>query len=203
MHVPNINKSTNKEEIIEFMKRFSFATIISTKDDYPIATHLPFVVSADNEEVTLISHFAKNNEQWKNIIDQRVLVIFNEPHAYISPKHYEKQLNVPTWNYIAVHCYGTVTIISEQTEVLKVLEGTINNYEKSYKTQWDDLPEKYKIGMMNGIVAFKVTVSEIQANEKLSQDKKVKERHNIINELSKSNDTNEKIIAEYMLDNEN
>lgn len=202
MYVPKINAMTGDNAIIEFMKRFSFATIISIKKDYPIATHLPFVIHTENDEITLISHFAKNNEQWKNIENKKVLVIFTEPHAYISPKNYEKQLNVPTWNYVAVHCYGNVSIVSETDEVLKVLEGTINNYEQSYRSQWDNLPEKYKLGMMNGIVAFKVTISEIQANEKLSQDKKEKERHNIIQSLSKSDDTNEKIIAEYMSENE-
>lgn len=202
MYIPNINALRDKKEIIEFMKRFSFATIISVKDDYPIATHLPFLVVTENDEITLISHFAKKNEQWRNIENKKVLLIFTEPHAYISPKNYEKKLNVPTWNYVSVHCYGSVSIVSEQSEVLKVLEGTIDNYEQSYRKQWDDLPEKYKVGMMNGIVAFKVTVTEIQANEKLSQNKTKKERHNIIESLSKNKDSNEQLIAEYMLENE-
>lgn len=146
MYIPNINSMTNKTEIVEFMQRFSFATIITAKGGMPAATHLPFLVSTNNEDIVLTSHFAKANEHWNDIENNMVLVIFSEPHAYISPKHYEKVLNVPTWNYISVHAYGKGKLIRETDKVSELLESTINNYELSYKAQWDKLPNDYKIG---------------------------------------------------------
>lgn len=202
MYIPHLNLMTDKTEIVEFMQRFSFATIITAKDNYPVATHLPFLITQKEDAVILTAHFAKANQQWKDIENNTVLVIFSEPHAYISPKHYDKLQNVPTWNYVAVHVYGKVTVITEQAHVMNILERTIDNYEQAYKAQWNDLPDGYKSGMIKGIVAFEITVTDIQAKKKLSQNKTTNERTNIINSLSKSDDRNEQLIAEYMERNE-
>ncbi len=198
MYIPKNNIQTDKKQIIEFIKRFSFGTIITSINNIPIATHLPFLVSENEEGIILTSHFAKANEQWKDIEKSKVLVIFTEPHAYISPKHYEKELNVPTWNYISVHAYGQAKIVDKFESVYNLMENTIENYEIEYKQQWNELPQDFKIKMINGIVGFEIYVNEIQSKEKLSQNKTLKERKNIINSLSGSNDTNEKIIADYM-----
>lgn len=189
---------TDKTEAVEFMKRFSFATIISAKDNLPVATHLPFLIRLKDETIVLTSHFAKANEQWKDIENNTVLVIFSEPHAYISPKHYDKELNVPTWNYLSVHAYGAGKIITSTDEVMEILEGTIDNYELAYRQQWNHLPEDYKLKMANGIVAFEVEVTSVHGKKKLSQNKTENEQSKIINALSKSEDTNEQLIAEYM-----
>jgi transcriptional regulator len=198
MYIPKNNIQTDKKEIIDFIKRFSFGTIITSKNNLPIATHLPFLISENAGEIILISHFAKANEQWKDIEESNILVIFSEPHAYISPKNYDKELNVPTWNYISVQVYGKGKIIKEFKKVNQILESTIENYEIEYKQQWNKLPQDFKTKMANGIVAFEISVTEIQAKEKLSQNKTENERKNIINSLSKSKDSNVKVIAEYM-----
>ena len=201
MYIPNINKMADKTKIIDFMKRFSFATIITSKNDFPIATHLPFVIKEENDKLFLFSHVAKQNEQWKHIEDSKVLVIFSEPHAYISPTNYEKDVNVPTWNYISVHAYGKGQLITRQEDVISLLESTIDNYEASYREQWNRLPEKYRSGQMMGIVGFKIEVTAIEAKEKLSQNKTLTEQQKIIDTLSVSKDTNERITAEYMKQN--
>ena len=180
MYIPHLNQMTNKTEIVAFMQRFSFATIITSKDNYPVATHLPFLVSQRADTIILTSHFARANPQWKDIENNLVLVIFSEPHAYISPTNYEKLLNVPTWNYIAVHAYGQPTLITEPAHVINILENTIDNYEQSYKDQWNHLLADYKTGMMKGIVAFEVLITDIQAKKKLSQNKTVNEQISII-----------------------
>ena len=198
MYIPNLNLMTDKTELVAFMQRFSFATIITAKDNYPVATHLPFVVTLRDDNIILAAHFAKANEQWQDIQNNTVLVIFSEPHAYISPKNYDKELNVPTWNYIAVHAYGQATLVTEQNQVLEILKNSIEYYDHSYKQQWDNLPEDYKSGMIKGIVAFEMVVTDIQGKKKLSQNKTINEQKKIINTLSNSIDTNARIIADYM-----
>jgi len=198
MYIPKINLSTDRDETIAFIQRFSFATIITSKDNLPIATHLPFLVTIKDEKVILTSHFAKANEQWADIEDNKVLVIFSEPHAYISPNNYDNALNVPTWNYISVHAYGQGKLITETKRTFELLEATIDNYETSYRQQWDNLPEDYKLMMSKGVVAFEILVTELQAKKKISQNRTDIEQQKIIDILSKSKDTNEQLIAEYM-----
>lgn len=198
MYTPRINEFTGKEEIVNFMRRFSFATIVTARDGRPQATHLPFLVEERQNGLTLTSHFARANTQWKEIETDQVLVIFTEPHAYISPSHYERVQNVPTWNYIAVHAYGEGKIMEDTAQVIRVLENTINQYESAYLDQWNGLGEDYKFGLMKGIVAFEITVTDLQAKKKLSQNKTENEKENIVRSLSGSKMTHEQWVAEYM-----
>ena len=198
MYIPKNNLQSDKKQIVEFIQRFSFGTIITSKDNFPVATHLPFLVSQNEKGIILKSHFAKANEQWKDIQNNNILVIFSEPHAYISPKNYDKELNVPTWNYISVHAYGKGKIITETERVYQLLEETIESYEIEYKQQWNKLPQNFKTKMANGIVAFEINITELQAKEKLSQNKTENERKKIIDSLSKSNNSSEILIADYM-----
>ncbi len=202
MYIPNSNLMADATEAVEFMQRFSFATIVTANNNLPVATHLPFLVAIKDDHIILTSHFARANEQWKYIENNKALVIFSEPHAYISPKHYDKKLNVPTWNYISVHAYGQGKLIMEMDRVFEVLERTIENYEVSYKEQWNDLPGDYKTGLAKGIVAFDIVVTDLQGKKKLSQNKTENEQQKIINALSKSEDTNERLIANYMKRNQ-
>ena len=198
MYIPKINLTTDTSEIVAFMQQFSFATIITVQDNIPVATHLPFMVTIRDEKVVLASHFAKANDHWKSVTGQTALVIFTEPHAYISTQNYDKELNVPTWNYISVHAYGEASLITEPAGAMSVIESTINTYEASYRNQWDNFPEEYKVKMLNGIVAFEVVVTDLQAKKKLSQNRTATEKDKIIETLSASRDSNENLIAHYM-----
>ncbi|MES3017752.1 MAG: FMN-binding negative transcriptional regulator [Bacteroidota bacterium] len=202
MYIPKFNLTTDRDEIVSFMQRFSFATIVSIKDSVPVATHLPFLVTVRDDKVVLTSHFAKANDQWNDLKDGKTLVIFSEPHAYISASNYDKDLNVPTWNYISIHAYGNATLITEQSAAVKVIDLTISNFEESYGKKWDKFPEEYKSKMLNGIVAFEIEVSDLQGKKKLSQNRSQTEQANIIDTLSKSEDPNENRIAEYMGESE-
>ena len=183
------------------MKRFSFAAIVTAKDTAPIATHLPFVVTEREGNVILTAHFAKANQHWEDIEKYTSLVIFSEPHAYISPSNYTTEMNVPTWNYIAVHAYGKGRVIHDAVEVMNVMESTINNYDALYEQQWNRLPGDYKVKMLKGIVAFEIVVADLQAKKKLSQNRTETEQQKIIYTLSKSNTTNEHLIADFMKGN--
>ncbi|MFD0749535.1 FMN-binding negative transcriptional regulator [Mucilaginibacter calamicampi] len=198
MYIPKINLMTEPQEAISFMQRYNFATIVTVKDGVPNATHLPFVIEQRGEKIVLISHFAKANPQADELLGCKPLVIFAEPHAYISTRHYEHDVNVPTWNYIAVHAYGHAVLLESEEEKIAVLERSINAFEAEYMQQWNALPHDYKYGLMKGITAFEIVVDDLQAKKKLSQNRSDKERRSIIEELGKSNDTTAKDIADRM-----
>lgn len=191
MYIPKHNLLTDREDLIAFMKKFSFGTVITVKDNLPVATHLPFLISERDNEIILTSHFAKVNSQWKDIECNKSLIIFTEPHAYISPQLYETEINVPTCNYVAIHAYGQCEIIKDEDQLYQILEKTIESYETAYKLQWDRLPHDYKTKMIKGIVVFEIKVDEIQAKEQLSQYKTVSEQFKIMSFLEVSGNSNE------------
>jgi transcriptional regulator len=198
MYIPKHFLNTNNDEAVAFMQKYSFGTIVSSQSGRPEATHLPFLVQRTETGIVISSHFGKANPQTKSINNKEVLIIFSEPHAYISPRHYENEQSVPTWNYISVHAYGDCKLIEEETSKFELLERTILNFEKAYQEQWDGLSPDFKERMVKGIVAFEVKVTELQAKNKLSQNKTLAERQSIITELSASSNSTEVQLAEYM-----
>ena len=201
MYIPKNFLATDQAEIVAFMQRHSFATIVTAQAGGPVAAHLPFVVTAHRGTVRLASHFARANPQWQEVEAGPVLVIFSEPHAYISPKHYDQALSVPTWNYVAVHAYGQARVISDVARTLDVLETTIFTYEPDYQQQWAQMPAEYKAKMAQGVVAFDITVTDLQAKKKLSQNKSVVEQQRIIAALAQSEDGAARELASYMRQN--
>lgn len=198
MYILPFNKFDDADEILTFMQRYSFATIVTSKHGSPVTTHLPFIVVNQDDKIVLRSHFAKANPQAEDILAGKSLVIFTEPHAYISPKNYEKEQNVPTWNYIAVHAYGHCTILESEEQKASLLTETIEYYEADYLKQYNSLSDEYKQRMMKGIVAFEMVVDDLQAKKKLSQNRTEVERANVIEHLGKSDDQNARDIAGYM-----
>lgn len=198
MYIPKINLLDDKQEAISFMQRYSFATVVTVKNGIPSATHLPFLVSLRDNELVLTSHFAKANPQADELIDGNPLVIFAEPHAYISPKHYDSEKSVPTWNYIAIHAYGKAVLIESAEATAKLLEQTIHFYEDAYLKQWNGLPADYKLKLMNGIVGFEIVVTELQGKKKLSQNRSAVEKERIITDLSTNPDSAARSVADYM-----
>jgi len=198
MYVPKAFQLTDTNEAVRFIQRFSFATLINISNNVPVATHLPFVVKHNNGQVILSSHLAKPNTQANDLVNGTSLVIFSEPNAYVAPKHYEKELNVPTWNYIAVHAYGKANIVDDEIKKLESLEEMIASYDNDYLKQWAALPADFKLNMSKGIVVFDILVTDLQGKKKLSQNRSDVDKHAVTEALSKSTDTNEKLISEYM-----
>ncbi|WP_418359558.1 FMN-binding negative transcriptional regulator [Sphingobacterium detergens] len=195
MYVPKHFQFKEYTEQVAFMKQYSFATIVSIKDNIPIATQLPFQINEHADKLFLSSHFAVANEQAKYIVENTSLVIFSEPHAYISPMHYDKEESVPTWDYMAVHAYGTARIINNEDEKIEVLEQMIKTYDSAYLNQWRGLSDCFKKGMMRGIVAFELEVTDLQGQKKISQNKTAVERERIATYLEKGDNPIEKSIA--------
>lgn len=197
MYIPKRYENADRPGIVRFMKQFSFATLV-TGGETPVASHLPFLITEAGDDIYLTSHVARANEQWRQLQNGPALVIFSEPHAYISPRHYEKILNVPTWNYVAVHAYGKARIAETAAETLTGLEGMIAQYDAAYQHQWRHLPDDFKHKMLNGIVAFEIKITELQAKHKLSQNRTGTERRRIINSLLESDAESERLTGMFM-----
>lgn len=198
MYIPPYYKENDELKLIEFMQAYNFATLISTNNSNICATHLPFVIEKRGAKLILVCHMAKANPQWEVFTQNEVLVIFQGPHAYISPTHYEKQQNVPTWNYIAVHATGKAKIISEPSEVIALMEKTINHFEKGFYEQWKNLSSEYVNGMLRAIVGFEIEVTKLEGKFKLSQNKTKNEQQNIVDSLGNSEDTAQTEISKEM-----
>lgn len=198
MYVPAHFSFSDQAEAVAFMQRYNFASIISQVEGELFASHLPLVLEQKGEHLTILGHFARKNPQWESLESQSLLVIFAEPHAYVSPSLYEKKLNVPTWNYVAVHAYGQARLLHDEASVFELLETQMKTYEPAYFAQWQELPQDYKLAMVKGIVAFEIQVNRLEAKRKLSQNKTERERENVMQHLLESDDSAARAIGEMM-----
>ena len=199
MYIPRRYEEEDKEKIHSFIRENSFAILITVKDGNPAGTHIPLLLEkdADGRDV-LMGHISRGNDQKQALEDgAKVLVVFAGPHAYISPRWYTK-MNVPTWNYIAVHVYGTVKIV-EGDELHAALRRLVDHYEHSMPlpVKVEEIPEKTYNDDFRGIIGFKVIIDDIQAAYKLSQNRDAQSFHQVIGELEKGDDV-AKGVAEEM-----
>jgi transcriptional regulator len=190
LYIPEHFRVEDRETALGFMRANPFAVLVSSTADGPFATHVPVIVREDGERILVRGHVAKANPHWKYLQEQpKTLMIFHGPHAYISPSNYSTRENVPTWNYGAVHVYGNTRVYSQTTDLLEMLHDLIPTFEAAYEEQWSALTEAYRTRMLSHIVGFELAVAKIEAKFKLSQNRTRDEQQNVIESLSRSEDS--------------
>jgi transcriptional regulator len=200
MYIHPINSCEDEPEIIEFIQKNAFATLVTQVNGRPWATHIPLVFHRDTTGTpTLSGHIAKANPQWRSIAEQeQVLVIFQGPHAYISSSWYQQE-NVPTWNYLAIHVYGKARII-EGEELMDHLRSLVDVYEsgRPQRISIETMSESYVQSQARALVGLEIRIEEVMASAKLSQNRDDIDYQNIINRLEESSLPLEKEIASEM-----
>lgn len=202
MYIPQRFLEADQEKIEQFIQQNSFAALISHDGTDLIATHLPLELEREEVVAYLRGHLARPNQQWRTFShSQNVLAIFTGPHAYVSARWYN-HLNVPTWNYLAVHVYGKPRLITEHDELYAMLKRLVDKYEtpappeSSYRLE--NLPPDFVRKQMLGIVGIEIKIERIEAKAKLSQNRNVQDYDNVIAELEKSPDEHARSVADEM-----
>jgi transcriptional regulator len=205
MYIPKRYEEKDLEKVHAFIRENSFAILVSVLDGLPVATHIPLLLEKDEQgRDVLVGHIARGNEQKKTFGDgadvgaggMKVLAIFPGPHAYVSPRWYT-QMNVPTWNYMAVHVYGTLRVI-EGEELRAALSRLVDNYERHLPrpVEIGEIGEKQVTAEMRGIVGFRILVEEIQAAYKLSQNRDERSYQEVVRKLEEGDEASRAVAEE-------
>ena len=108
-----------------FLRQNEFATLVAYDGQRPAASHLLMEIVEQGGNVLVNGHMSKANPLWKTFgQNPEVLVIFHGPHTYISPTWYN-HVNVPTWNYQAVHLYGRPRAVTDLAELHAMLSRLV------------------------------------------------------------------------------
>jgi len=200
MYISKLYREEDREKILEFLRQNEFATLVTYDGKKPTASHLLVEVVEQEEKLFINGHMSKANPLWKMFEkNPEVLVIFQGPHTYISPTWYN-HVNVPTWNYQAVHVYGSPRIVGDHAEVYKILSHLTARNEGNPSYRLETLPQDFVEKEMKGIVAFQIEVTRIEANYKLSQNRNDEDYHNIIQKLHERDDEMSHGVAEAMME---
>ncbi|MDO8402674.1 MAG: FMN-binding negative transcriptional regulator [Pseudomonas sp.] len=170
------------------------------------ASHLPLLFNPEQgPNGTLYGHFARGNPQWKELQNgAEALVIFTGADAYVSPGFYPSKAEhgkvVPTWNYVAVHAYGTADVFTEADRLLNLVSALTDRHEASRQQPWKvtDAPADYIDGMLNAIVGFALPIQRLEGKRKLSQNRSAADIAGVREGLAASPDVHDQALAHLM-----
>jgi transcriptional regulator len=200
MYLPSHFRENDRRELHAVIAGNSFATLVSIHDGIPFASHLPFLLDPDRgEHGTLLAHMARANPQWRDFADGReLLAIFQGPHGYITPSWYTEGQHVPTWNYVAVHAYGTPRIIDDPDEMMAMLEELVRINEAGFERPWMLRDDTWARGLLSAIVGFEMTITRLEGKFKLSQNRDAEDHAGVVEALGRSNRPEDRKMAVMM-----
>jgi transcriptional regulator len=189
MYLPKSFQIEDLAELQAFMHAYNFASLVTQHEGAPFASHLPFMLDVERgPHGTLLAHMARANPQWRDFAaGGEALVIFQGPHAYISPSWYETHPSVPTWNYAVVHAYGVVRTVEDHATLRHMLETLVDTHEAAFAQPWRlDLPHDYLDKMMRAVVGFEIEIARLEGKLKLSQNRSEHDQRRVVEALGQS-----------------
>lgn len=202
MYVPSAFKQSDLAACHGLIEANGFGTLVSLRAgaSAPFATHIPFLLDRTRgPNGTLTGHLARANPHCE-LLGAEALVIFQGPHAYVSPSWYQAVPAVPTWNYLAVHAYGTPKIIDDPVKLRATLARLAEVHEAGRSTAWqiESLPSDFVDDMVRGIIAFEIPITRLEGKWKLSQNRSAADREGVIEGLRGRDDPMSQAVAEAM-----
>lgn len=178
MYIPKHFEIVDDTEISKFIEANSFGQLVSLHEGAIVSTHLPFLFDAGSR--VLVGHLAKENPQWQQLQNQKVLATLQGNHAYISPNWYESA-GVPTWNYQAVHIEGIANSFTDLEKLKHVVDTLTEKNESVYLNPWK--PD-YAASMLRGIVGVEIAITSIRCKFKISQNRSAQDQSRVQEQLA-------------------
>ena len=223
MYMPPDFALTDLAQITAFVDAAQSADLVTFDGTKPVSTLLPVIwdrpdrltagpTARDGDGTgeqadygRLLGHIAIANDQWKTAMPgAQALAIVHGPQAYISPSWYESKSRhgrvVPTWNYEVVQLTGAIAF-HQDTEWLRALVTRLTRlHESDREHPWavTDAPPAYIDGQLRAIVGVELTISSIEAKQKLSQNRSELDREGVVAGLRQEPGAGPAAIAERM-----
>ncbi|MFC4278169.1 FMN-binding negative transcriptional regulator [Achromobacter aloeverae] len=206
MYTPPAYAEHDPATLRAFMRAHPFATLVTATaaadgGAATNATHLPFLLRQRDGAHLLVTHLARANPQWRDLqAGAQALVLFQGPHAFISPGWYHNRQTFPTWNYTAVHVRGRPRLVEAPEDVRGVLQATVDTYDAPLGGPWrfDAMPDTLVLPRLKAIAALEIPLTHVEGKMKLNQDKSVADRLGVIQALERRGDPQSMAVAGLM-----
>ncbi len=192
---------TDPEEIRRLIRENPWATFVSHTAAGLVASHYPVLLddaASTGDDIVLVSHFGRPDEQLHGLGTSEILVIIAGPHGYISPSWYTPDDFVPTWNHVTAHLYGVPELL-EPEENFAVLDRLTDHFEsRMAEPKSLHLDEDAARRIAKGTVGLRLRVTRFDARAKLSQNKSPEVVGRIIEALDGDGPYSSALLAEEM-----
>lgn len=167
---------SDEADMLAFVDRLAFATIVAGDGQGLVAAYAPVVVHAPG---AIRFHLSRSNRAVAHFHGARALLSCIGPHGYVSPDWYGSEHQVPTWNYLAVECEGMLRRLSDEDNIA-LLDRLGDTHEAALAPKAPWTRDKMRPGdfeaLLRGIVGFEFSVEAIRGTRKLGQHKGAAER---------------------------
>lgn len=206
MYIPRHFEETRPQVLQSLMRQYPLATVVTRGEGELNANHIPLLFCTQPApDPVLQGHVARANPILNDLSGgQDGLMIFQGPNAYVSPSWYEEKTLtgkvVPTWNYLAVHVYGTISLHDDPDWLRQHLERLTTEHESEFDAPWriGDAPSEYITSMLRGIVGIEVAIKRVVGNWKLSQNKAQTDQQTIVAGLREQSRPQDSALAQIM-----
>ena len=204
MYTPRSFAESDLPTLFDYLDAHPLAILVSAAAHPLAATHLPLILDRSAGPFgTLLGHLARANPQAKQTSSMAIdaLVIFTGPDAYITPEWYATKREtgrvVPTWNYVAVHAYGTLRLHDDPEFLREHLEWLTHRHEAGRTSPWhvSDAPTDYIAQQMKAIVGLTVQIERLEGKWKMSQNREDADIAGVIGGLNASGGARDQEVA--------
>jgi transcriptional regulator len=169
---------TDPDEVKRLIRAHPWATFVSPASAGLVASHYPVLLEEDEDDIVLVSHFGRPDDELHELGRHEILVIIQGPHDYVSSSLYAPGDLVPTWNHVTAHLSGTPEILTaeENYAMLTRLTDHFEGGQPHGRSLAED--EAGTRRAAKGTVGLRLRVTRFDARAKLSQNKapEVRER---------------------------
>ncbi|AWB93085.1 FMN-binding negative transcriptional regulator [Aeromicrobium chenweiae] len=167
----NPEYATDDERVVRrLIAENPWGMIVSHHDGDLVASHYPMLLDEDAEQLTILTHVGRPDEQIHGLGESEVLLVFQGPHGYVSPSWYAPgSSRIPTWNFSTVHCHGTPQVLSDEENLAVLTRLTAHFEQRVEEPMWLDQESGAQVA--KGTVGLRIPIDRFTTKVKMSQDK--------------------------------
>jgi transcriptional regulator len=204
MYVPVHFREDRIPVLHDAIRKYGFGTLVTSGEQDLEASHLPLLLDSQPAPLgTVLGHLARANPQWQRVKPGiEALAIFLGPNTYITPSWYPtKQQDgkvVPTWNYLAIHAYGTISFYDDPEELRDHVGKMTETHEAPREAPWavSDAPADYVDKMLGAIVGFKLRITRLEGKWKMSQNRPERDVSGVLEGLAREDGESHRPVAD-------
>jgi transcriptional regulator len=204
MYQPPHHREDRLEVQHDFIESHPLGLLISLGSEGLLANPLPFLLQRKlGPRGTLQVHMARANAQWHDLQGQKVLTVFQGPHAYVSPTFYATKREtgkvVPTWNYAMVQAHGVAHVHTDPAWLQAQIEALTTRHERNRAPSWavSDAPRSYVESQLRGIIGVEIEIDAIEGKWKVSQNRPEADRRGVAEGLARDEPAMAELVRHY------
>lgn len=195
MHVP-AHFTLPTDHLEQLLSDVRPGNLVTVHDEGPLASFVPMHFETRGDDKVLVTHLVRNNPQVRTPTTGRAMAILDITDAYVSPLWYatnEELPSVPTWDYVTIHVWGTITVDLSPKAALRAARALTDRMEDA-----DVLnavgEEKLEL-MSRAIVGVELAIDRIEGKAKMSQNRHPDDVRSLIAQFEK---TGPRAVANYL-----